>query len=164
MSQWTGPRCRQLKGLKLVKSAENPWGKRRLSGVAAQGMAFERSVAKALPRALHGQWFYFEDDNGPGYCSPDFILVVGGVPWVLECKLTFTPEAYAQLNGLYLPLVSKVFDTTARGLVVVKGLGRAPPKAPFLTLAGAMAQSEIPLLLWPAGGVAHRRQALALPP
>jgi hypothetical protein len=69
------------------------------------GLSFEAKVGNALPHALAGVWFEFHDDNGRGFCQPDFLLATPSGISIIETKLTYTKEAWVQLRGLYLPVV-----------------------------------------------------------
>lgn len=95
---------------------------------ARKGIAYERKVHRALgyleshdpgqciadglaQRIEHEPWFAFCDANGPGHIVPDFLWHVaagvhGRCTFVVECKLTFTGEAQAKLQSLYLPVLS----------------------------------------------------------
>ena len=102
--------------------------KSRPRGTKALGLRYERSLAKYLPGATHGQWIEFADRNGPGFCQPDFLLNFRPrCMVVLECKLSWTFDAVEQLDNLYRPVVEKVFGLPAVGVVVTKNLVRFPP-------------------------------------
>lgn len=120
-------------------------------GVKAKGLSFERAVARALPGAKHGLWFRFWDANGPGYCSPDFILQSSGMIFILECKLSNVQEARAQLEELYLPVVALATGLPTRGIVLVKSVWREDrPEliTDSLSQACLLAQTSIPTLHW----------------
>lgn len=117
---------RQLRSLRWVRLAERPSAlpRSRPRGAKAKGLAYEADLRLGLgTAAIHGQWFEFEDLNGRGWCQVDWI-----VPWsegtlvVLECKLTWTPEAFRQLGGLYVPIVEKVWGCEVLGLQVCRNL------------------------------------------
>lgn len=115
---------RRISGLREVHLAESPWkGKGPRAGAKGRGLRFERTVAKFLPQALHGQWFKFLDNNGPGYCSPD-ILFQGpeGELFLVECKLTDWALADKQMEELYLPILKRLFFGEIRQIVVAKYL------------------------------------------
>lgn len=115
---------RRIYGLQECRLAENPWGKvPRAKGAKALGLRFERTVERALPQALHGQWFHFVDNNGPGYCQTDSLFLdASGRLCLVECKLTDTFEADSQMQGLYLPVLRTLFDGEIHSIVVVKYL------------------------------------------
>lgn len=114
---------RKVLGLQSAGLAENPWGKPpRPKGAKALGLRFERAVGKVLPQALHGQWLRFVDNNGPGYCCPDFLVAQGATLWVLECKLTDWDEAEAQLEGLYRPVLGLLWSGPIRCITVARNL------------------------------------------
>ena len=129
---------RKIRGLLLAKPLEaspHPPGPRP-TGTKLLGLTYERKVARALG-GRHGQWFYFEDENGPGCCQTDLLLR----GWIVEVKLTDTREAEGQLRDLYLPVVTLALGGTWRPLKVVKHL------APWSTYV-----------------VGSRREASGLPP
>jgi hypothetical protein len=89
----------------------------------ARGLLLEQHVASRLPpppRTLHGQWFAFRDDNGFGFCQPDFILPFLNPILVFECKLTYHPYVSAQLRHLYIPIVEFVYMKPAIGYVLTE--------------------------------------------
>lgn len=94
----------------------------RPRGSKGAGLRFERLVAKQFPGALHGPWFQFVDSYGVGYCQPDMVMNLKTSIVVVECKLTDTPAAQAQLDELYFPVLRKAFDLPVRGIIVVKNL------------------------------------------
>ena len=144
---------RKVVGLREAQLCARPeWlPKQRLRGSQAQGLRYERQVARALPQARYGQWFSYTDANGTGYCSPDLILPAG--PWlcVLEVKLTDTPRAIWQLKELYFPVLEKVFNRPIRGAVVARNLWRRTEQGLVVeTLAQALAMpaESIPVIHW----------------
>lgn len=90
-------------------------------GTRRQGIKYEEAVALALPAASRGVWFKYWDDNGPGYCQPDFILPhYTGRVLILEVKRTDCTGARRQLEHLYKPVVEHVYKLPACGIVVAK--------------------------------------------
>lgn len=86
--------------------AEGPWGPGRARGAKAMGLRFERQVAAAIPGAIHGQWFKFEDTNGVGFAQPDLLLGLGHrTVAILECKYSWVAEGHTQMELLYAPIV-----------------------------------------------------------
>lgn len=123
----------------------------RPRGAKRLGITFERAIAKAVPLARRGQWFYFEDFYGPGYCQTDFLLFTPSAIFVIEAKLTDTPAAQAQLRELYLPVVTKAYGLPALGIVLVKNLSPETARGAIcdsLAMAFAMAAHTIPTLHW----------------
>lgn len=112
-------------------------------------------------------WFRFSDVFGTGFCSPDLLLLTKSGLLVLECKLTYTPEARAQLLGLYLPVLRHLTGVAVAGVVICRGLGQGPVDiTPSANLASALPLAFaglLPTVLVPAGPLAHRRRVLALP-
>lgn len=100
----------------------------RPRGVKAQGLRYERALAKALPEAQHGKWFEFEDMAGHGYCQPDLILVRPEWVLVLEAKLSWVAEGHTQIEQLYRPVLEKTFQRKVIGVVVTKVLKPETPR------------------------------------
>ncbi len=91
------------------------------------GLRFERQVAKALKQTAkcpveYNPWFSFTDRRGLNFCSPDFVLPLDDAVVVIEVKYTFTPTAPDKLRDLYLPIVKKIYNREAFGLVLCKNL------------------------------------------
>lgn len=98
---------RQISGLKWAERAERAvHGRPRgLKGAKGMGLAYERLLANALPGGEAGVWWKYEDKNGWGACQTDLVLVGMRSVLVLEAKYTWTEDAFAQLEGLYRPVV-----------------------------------------------------------
>jgi Holliday junction resolvase len=123
---------------------------RPISTAAKNGLRYERNVFKALKKLpntiFYNPQYYFSDDNGPGYCIPDILLVDGDTCIVIECKLTYTEEAIEKLRYLYCPVVSLAMQVETRALVIVKHLTRRAPE-PAWNIKEAL-QRGVPLLHW----------------
>lgn len=97
--------------------------KGRPRGAKAAGLRYQRAFGKAIGRsALDGPWFDFRDVNGPGFCQPDFVINLPSVAIVLECKYTWTPEAFGQIELLYKPVLEVALGKPVFGLQVCKRL------------------------------------------
>lgn len=95
----------------------------RAWGAKAAGLRYQRAFGKAIGRsALDGPWFQFRDLNGNGFCQPDFVINLPSVAVILECKYTWTPEAFAQIELLYLPVVAEALKKPTFGFQVCKRL------------------------------------------
>lgn len=117
--------CRFVKGLITAESCQRPSNipKSRPRGRKAAGLKYERDLAVGIPRARHGQWFRFVDENGSGVCQTDVLLRTSVGIAILESKYTWTPAGHLQLEKLYIPVVEKANPgTPAFGLVVCKVL------------------------------------------
>jgi len=137
---------RQVVGLVWAEWAASPWPASRPRGAKGAGLRYERRVAKAT-KGDHGRWLRFCDANGTGYCSPDILLWKPPALIVLECKLTWTPEAEAQLTGLYCPILAHLYpEIPIRGVVVVRALTPDAPR-PVHTLSEALADGPAPKVL-----------------
>lgn len=116
---------RVVSGLILARRCPRPRGipvsrPRKASKVA--GLRYERELAKALPVGLHGAWFEFWDDNGPGHCQPDILVDLGSRMLVLEAKYTWVEAGHGQIEHLYRPVVEMALGKPTIGVVVCKVL------------------------------------------
>lgn len=142
---------RSIVGLTWARAC--PWPsciphKSRLRGARAAGIRYEKAVAKAIPNAQRGQWFEYSDANGHGYCQPDILVVGRSTVLVIECKLTDTELARQQLDYLYLPIVEHVYRRPAIGIVVVRHLTRATPRAAICTTLSEALRNRGELVHW----------------
>lgn len=94
----------------------------RPRGVKAAGLRYEKELARAIPTAVHGQWFEFQDSAGPGHCQPDLLLETAWGWAVLEAKYTWTQLGHQQVEKLYRPVVERAWKAPTFGLVVCKVL------------------------------------------
>jgi hypothetical protein len=149
--------ARRVAGLLFAaRTEEGPFGPQRAKrGSKGRGLAYERAVGAALPRAAtpweFNPWFEFLDANGKGFAQPDYILLGPREVFLLECKLTDTPEAYEQINFLYRPILEHVFALPVRGVVVCKNLAPHSPASPYVDLTPALRAAragETPTLHW----------------
>lgn len=101
--------------------------KSRPRGTKALGLSFEKKVAKALPLAIHGQWFQFKGQSGAlRYCQTDFLWLLSRTSLIIEVKLTNISEARAKLASLYIPVVEKTYKKPALGVIIVKSVSKVP--------------------------------------
>ena len=99
--------------------------KSRPKGAKAAGLRYEKALAAAIPRAEHGQWFEFQDMNGPGHCQMDLIIEGQKRIVVIECKLTEVQIGRNQLTDLYFPIARKVWpDKEPLGIVAARHLSK----------------------------------------
>ncbi len=101
----------------------------RPRGTKRMGLKYERDFGKALQQkypgaVLLGQWFYFGDSNGTGYCQPDVIVKFPHEVVIFECKLTDTLQGRSQLSKLYFPVVGQAYSLPVRGIVVTRHLSQ----------------------------------------
>lgn len=141
--------ARHIVGLEWARPCARPKAipQARLRGTRAQGLAFERALAKACPWARHGQWFEFADANGLGWCQPDLFAFIEGRCVVLEAKLTDVAAAREQLERLYSPILAHCFGAPVVGVPVVKFLSKCRGESPAPDLRSALAAPR-PLLHW----------------
>lgn len=122
---------------------------------AKAGLSYERSVVKALTKefgaqVIHNPWYYFEDDNGPGYIALDVLLSYTSSLTVIECKLKYKVDALKKVKELYQPIVNLAENTTTVPLIITKHLTSDAPR-PALSFTEAIAQ-QATLLHWPGKG------------
>jgi hypothetical protein len=114
---------RKVVGLKWARLGEGPeLPIRRPRGAKALGLRYERALARALPGAIHGQWWEYEDLNGHGWCQTDLILRVGSNIVVLEAKYSWVEKGHEQMEELYFPVVEEALGTWPLGVQVCKNL------------------------------------------
>lgn len=97
-------------------------------GAKAQGIYYERQLARMMPWARHGQWFDYRDYEGKGYCQTDLLIEREEFVVVLECKHTWTVEGHTQLEQLYRPVVERALRRPMFGVVVCKYLTPETPR------------------------------------
>lgn len=133
---------RQIVGLQKAEPCERPKtipvGRPR--GAKAAGLRYERSLAKAMPAAKHGQWFQFQDRAGDGCCQTDLLLGSDGACFVIEAKYTWTLEGHEQLERLYLPVVGMALARPCFGIVVAR---RLLSQMPGIVVANSLGQALI---------------------
>ena len=133
-----------------------PWPSRpKLKGSKARGLRYERKFGRELRRRClregddlrPGQWFKFVDENGPGYAQSDVLFLRGHCLFIFECKLTYRPEGWDQLNFLYSPLCAAVWPGLRQRLVLVcHSLGGFDPS----TSCGAVEVAALDDVLGPS--------------
>jgi len=135
---------REIAGLEWARLAPCPWPQMaKPKGSKAQGLAYERAIAREIPKAKRNLWVRFKDANGEGYCCPDFVLKLGGKIVILEAKLTDCQDAYTQLSRLYLPVFKWILQTDEiEGVVVAKNLHKKS-YAPASDIPGALRGSGL---------------------
>lgn len=116
-----------LWALPISRPASIP--KSRPRGAKAHGLRYERTLAKALPEAQHGQWYEFRDAAGRHFCQLDLLLRPKyHAPVVLEVKYTWVLEAHTQLARLYMPVVERALGVRPLGIVLCKNLTPETPR------------------------------------
>lgn len=121
---------RIVEGLVWARRGEGPgWKPGRSRGAKAEGLRFERLLAKAFPQGEHGSWWNFLDRNGVGWCQPDLLYVGGKSVLVLEVKLSWVAEGHRQIEELYKPVLEEVFGKPVIGVQVCRRLREGAPKA-----------------------------------
>lgn len=141
---------RKVVGLRWARLGDGPsLPMRRPRGAKALGIRYERALARALPSAIHGQWWEYEDLNGHGWCQTDLILLVGSEIVVLEAKYSWVEKGHEQMEELYLPVVSMALGQTPLAIQVCKNLRYgARHVSPDLASALALARRSRSVLHW----------------
>lgn len=148
---------RRIVGLVWARRAERvpsfATGVRRPRGAKREGLLYERLLADALPEAEHGIWWEFQDQNGPGWCQTDLVLVGARSVLVLECKYSATDEAWGQIEHLYRPVLERALGQEVLGVQVARNLyGKPQPGIQIChTLVEAISiarNARRPLLHW----------------
>lgn len=104
----------------MMLSPKNPFPNRKaLKGSQGAGIRFQDRIgaileteirAKRLEGRLYSDlWLFYEDANGQGYAQPDHFILQPERIILLECKLTQVDTAWDQMDGLYVPLLRKLF-------------------------------------------------------
>lgn len=136
--------CRKIEGLiwaRALPRRPNGIPIDRPRGAKAEGIRYEKALARALPKANHGQWFEFEDSNGRGYCQTDLIFSWKGQIVVLEAKYTWRMAGHRQIEQLYRPILAKITGKPVLGVVVCKRLRPAVAYPVFGDLEEALRAS-----------------------
>jgi len=87
----------------------------RPRGAPGKGISFERAFGRhaaglfSSRRLFADQWITFFDDHGQGFANLDGFVVGEGGLVLWECKLTQQPEAFAQMEQRYVPLLSALY-------------------------------------------------------
>lgn len=77
--------------------------------------------------AVHaGQWIEFFDDGGRGLAQPDYFIECETHILLIECKLTQTSVAFAQMNDLYVPLLHHIYSRPVTALLACRVLRFSP--------------------------------------
>lgn len=72
-------------------------------------------------------WFGYADEAGTGFAEIDHLIFHRRGIIIVECKLTQTPNAEAQIKELYRPLVQMVFPgVLVQGVQICKNIWHEP--------------------------------------
>lgn len=79
---------------------------------------------QSLPGTLfRNPWIEFEDSEGIRICQPDAVwLPPHSGPIVIEAKLKQNRHGYAELAGLYMPVVEALVEGPVAGLLICSSL------------------------------------------
>lgn len=86
------------------------------------GIKYEAALAAAIPVAHHGIWWQFCETGKArgGWCQTDLLLQGTLANLVLEAKYSYTEDAWDQLEGLYIPVVTRALGARCLGIQVCK--------------------------------------------
>lgn len=127
---------------------------KRLKGAKGLGVAFERRLAKEIPRATHGQWFNYLKDDEPHWCQTDILLEGAKTVCVIEVKLTNFQEARLQLQDLYCPVLRAAYPAKeVFSLVALRHVGNVPSEVPIFdqlscAIEAARSQHKLVVFHW----------------
>lgn len=96
----------------------------RPRGAKAQGVRYEHALARAWPEAVHGQWWSYGQGGQQRYCQTDLLLAGPKAAWIVEVKLSWTPQAKQSLDEVYVPVVACALGRPAFGLTATQRLRR----------------------------------------
>ena len=117
---------------------DGPFGSVPQTGTRAAGLTYERKVGKLLAHEAvnHGltmrdhEWMKvtFDDGQSPMWYQPDFVLEAPAGLLIVEAKLTFVEQAFAQL-GRYKKVLEQ-YAQEKRSIVPVLACRNLTPEAP----------------------------------
>lgn len=105
-------------GVRLCNEPNFAKTKKLPKGSKRKGLLYQERVVERLETMvedtmvpLAGPWFEFVDATGHRYAQADWIGIdlSKGFVCIAEVKLNRVPDAWWQLNRLYLPLVERLF-------------------------------------------------------
>lgn len=94
----------------------------RPRGAKAQGLRYERLLARAWPQATHGQWWSYATGGCQKFCQTDLLLVGPKAALIVEVKLSWTPRARQSLDEVYIPVVSTALERPTFGFTATQHL------------------------------------------
>ncbi len=94
-----------------LKGIKNPGSK---TAAQKQGKRYEAKILKKTDlftsvTSLKSPWLQYIDAQGLRFCQPDLLLFYKDIIVLCEIKLSHTANAYFQLEGLYRPVVERLF-------------------------------------------------------
>lgn len=85
---------------------------------------------KRLGTVTNRSWVQFRDGGGYGYAEPDGWIEYPDRIFLFECKLTGGVAGKMQMEGLYKPLLEKIFGKPCVCLLICKWINPGTP-GPF---------------------------------
>jgi hypothetical protein len=112
-------------------SDECPHAAKRKRGSKAQGLTYQKKIARVLKRDMPeelvaDQWIRFQDANGHGYAQPDFYSVFEDRVVLFEAKLTQNDSAKDQCLKLYAPLLTYIYGRPVVSCQVFRNIRYRP--------------------------------------
>lgn len=129
--------------------------RKNLTNVARLGLSYENSVFKNLRKnhpelnIQHNPFYEYQfRGNRPCWCSPDLVIDLGNLVVIIEVKLTWVPDAANKLRNIYCPVVRRVLQKPAIGVVVCKNLVENAPRE-VSSISDALATGADCVVYWP---------------
>jgi hypothetical protein len=107
---------------------------------AKQGLRYERALVKALQKQghqlEHNPWFVYNDHGMIQHCCPDILVYQHDSPevFVVEVKLTYTPEAARKLIDTYCPIVAAATGWRVVPVIVYRNATPQALSCPYVSL------------------------------
>ena len=117
---------RVISGLTSASLGDRNLPPKKVKGLKASGLAYERKVNKILREnysAITSQWIHFSDINGYGYAQPDAFIEKDTFVLCIEIKLKENSVGYLQMFQLYRPLLEHIYKKPVYCLQICKNYG-----------------------------------------
>lgn len=120
---------------------QSPWPPTRTKGQAfRRGIKYEAKVHRQLSE-VHGlqyipqQWWQYTlaGDHRDHYCQTDGLLILSARKVIVLCEVKYshTPEAYWQVENVYVPLLTRYLRNTDYKIAAVEVCKWFDPNTPF---------------------------------
>lgn len=135
--------------------------RKRRQGSKYAGIKYEEKVNAKL-RKLFGKqyvkspWIRYQLENSkPRLCQPDGILIdsEAGIVTIVECKLSYTADAWYQINEVYAPVLKAFTELNSKEYKVrgVQVFARAVPQLVYPEKPVMITPEEIGKVGWESG-------------
>ena len=113
---------REVDGLRRANIFASDFKPKKVKGLKAKGLAYERRVGRWLMANYDGaeraDWISYFDNNGIGKAQPDFLIKRPDFILCLEVKLKENTTGYTQLEKLYIPLLKHIYRKPIYGMLI----------------------------------------------